>query len=126
MKKILLVEDNDVNREMLKRRLTRRGYDVLEAINGQEAITKTQTDKPSIILMDMSLPVMDGWEATTRLKADNATRMIPIVGLTAHAMIEDKQKALKAGCDDYATKPIEFENLIATIERLTVGDSAKE
>lgn len=121
MKKILLVEDNDVNREMLKRRLLRQKYEIIEAIDGQEAIDKTQATMPALILMDMSLPIMDGWEATSRLKADDATRMIPIIGLTAHAMVEDRQKALQAGCDDYATKPVEFDKLIALIERLTEG-----
>jgi CheY-like chemotaxis protein len=125
MKKILLVEDNDVNREMLRRRLVRKGYEVLEAVNGQEAIIKTQSDSPDLILMDMSLPVMDGWEATTRLKADSATQKIPIIGLTAHAMVEDKQKVLQAGCNDYASKPVELENLILMIERHTESASRK-
>ena len=119
MTTILLVEDNDVNREMLRRRLQRRGYEVKEAMDGQEAMDKAQTEHPSIILMDMSLPVIDGWEATTRLKNDPATHDIPVIGLTAHAMVEDRQKALNAGCDEYATKPVEFEKLLATIERLT-------
>jgi CheY-like chemotaxis protein len=126
MKKILLVEDNDANREMMKRRLNRLGFEVIEAVDGQEAINKAQSDKPAVILMDMSLPVIDGWEATTRLKADDATRMIPIIGLTAHAMIEDRQKALQAGCDDYATKPVKFDELIAIIERLIAGSVPKE
>lgn len=126
MKKILLVEDNDANREMMKRRLNRLGYEVIEAVDGQEAINKAQSDKPAVILMDMSLPVIDGWEATTRLKADDATRTIPIIGLTAHAMIEDRQKALQAGCDDYATKPVKFDELIATIERLIADSIPKE
>ena len=121
MKKILLVEDNDVNREMLLRRLKKRGYEIVEAVNGQEAVDKTRSESPTIVLMDMSLPVMDGWEATKQLKADKSTKMIPIIGLTAHAMIEDKQKAIQAGCDDYVTKPVEFDNLIATIERLTIN-----
>ena len=119
MKKILLVEDNDVNREMMVRRLVRRGYEVAEAIDGQEAIQKGKSDSPAIILMDMSLPVIDGWEATRQLKAEPSTRTIPIVGLTAHAMVEDRQKAISAGCDDYATKPVEFDKLIGLIERLT-------
>jgi two-component system cell cycle response regulator DivK len=116
---ILLVEDNEINREMMRRRLQRRGYEVKEAMDGQEAITKAQTEHPSIILMDMSLPIIDGWTATARLKADPATKAIPIIGLTAHAMVEDKQKALEAGCDDYATKPVEFEKLLAMIERFS-------
>jgi two-component system cell cycle response regulator DivK len=117
MTTILLVEDNEVNREMMRRRLQRRGYEVTDAVDGQEAITKAHTEHPSIILMDMSLPIIDGWDATARLKADAATSAIPIIGLTAHAMVEDKQKALEAGCDDYATKPVEFEKLLALIER---------
>jgi two-component system cell cycle response regulator DivK len=121
MTTILLVEDNEVNREMMRRRLQRRGYEVKEAVDGQEAITKAQTEHPSVILMDMSLPIIDGWDATARLKADPATSGIPIIGLTAHAMVEDKQKALQAGCDDYATKPVEFEKLIVIIERFTVA-----
>jgi two-component system cell cycle response regulator DivK len=125
MKKILLVEDNDINREMMRRRLQRRGYEIIEAVDGQEAIAKAQTETPAIILMDMSLPVIDGWEATKRLKADGATRAIPVIGLTAHAMVEDKQKVLQAGCDDYAAKPVEFENLILMIERYTADPSER-
>jgi len=125
MKKILLVEDNDINREMLRRRLVRKGYEVLEAVNGQEAIIKTRSDSPDLILMDMSLPIMDGWEATTRLKADSATQKIPIIGLTAHAMAEDKQKVLQAGCNDYASKPVELDNLVLMIERHTESASRK-
>jgi CheY-like chemotaxis protein len=117
MTTILLVEDNEVNREMMRRRLQRRGYEVTEAVDGQEAITKAQTEHPSVILMDMSLPIIDGWEATARLKADAATSAIPIIGLTAHAMVEDKQKALEAGCNEFVTKPVEFEKLLAMIER---------
>jgi two-component system, cell cycle response regulator DivK len=117
MTTILLVEDNEVNREMMRRRLQRRGYEVTEALDGQEAISKALSLHPSIILMDMSLPIIDGWEATARLKADPLTSGIPVIGLTAHAMVEDKQKALDAGCDDYATKPVEFERLLAMIER---------
>jgi two-component system cell cycle response regulator DivK len=124
MKRILLVEDNDINREMMRRRLQRRGYEVIEAVDGLEAISKAQTERPVIILMDMNLPVLDGWEATSRLKADGATRSIPVIGLTAHAMVEDKQKVLRAGCDDYATKPVEFEKLILMIERYTADASA--
>jgi two-component system, cell cycle response regulator DivK len=119
MKKILLVEDNDVNREMMVRRLTRRGYEVIQAVDGQEAIQKGKSDSPAIILMDMSLPVIDGWEATKQLKGDDSTRNIPIIGLTAHAMVEDRQKAIDAGCDDYATKPVEFDKLLGLIEQLT-------
>lgn len=121
MKRILLVEDNDINREMMRRRLQRRGYEIIEAVDGQEAISKAQTETPAIILMDMSLPGIDGWEATTRLKADSETRTIPVIGLTAHAMVEDKEKVLEAGCDDYASKPVDFENLILMIERYTAA-----
>jgi CheY-like chemotaxis protein len=120
MTTILLVEDNEVNRELMRRRLQRRGYEVTEAIDGQQAITKAQAEHPTVILMDMSLPIIDGWEATARLKADAATSAIPIIGLTAHAMVEDRQKALNAGCNDYATKPVEFEKLLAMIEHLIV------
>ncbi|MGB2868074.1 MAG: response regulator [Bacteroidota bacterium] len=119
MTRILLVEDNEVNREMMRRRLQRRGYEVIDAEDGQEAIHKAQTERPSVILMDMSLPIIDGWDATARLKGDASTCAIPIIGLTAHAMIEDRQKALEAGCDDYITKPVDFEKLVATIERCT-------
>ena len=121
MKKVLLVEDNDVNREMMTRRLQRRNYEVIAAVNGEEAISKTQSEHPDLILMDMSLPVLDGWEATRRLKADPATVTIPIIGLTAHAMSSDRQLALEAGCNDYATKPVEFDKLIEMINRYLVS-----
>lgn len=115
--KVLLVEDNEMNRDMLSRRLGRRGYEVEVAVDGQQAIERAGADV-DLILMDMSLPVLDGWEATRRLKADPATRDIPIVALTAHAMAEDRDRALAAGCDDYDTKPVELRRLVSKIEEL--------
>ncbi len=118
MAKILLVEDNEMNRDMLSRRLKRRGYEVVEALDGQEGMDKAASELPDLILMDLSLPVIDGWEATRRLKASDATRPIPVIALTAHAMSEDRQKALDAGCDDYDTKPVELRRLLRKIEAL--------
>jgi two-component system, cell cycle response regulator DivK len=118
MAKILLVEDNEMNRDMLARRLQRRGYGVLIAPDGAEGVAQAQTEVPDLILMDMSLPVLDGWEATRRLKATLETRSIPVIALTAHAMSGDREKAIEAGCDDYDTKPIEFNRLLAKIEAL--------
>jgi CheY-like chemotaxis protein len=118
MTKILLVEDNEMNRDMLSRRLIRRGFEVVFAVNGKEGVALARSEKPDIILMDMSLPVMDGWEATRCLKADDATRSVPVIGLTAHAMSGDREKAIEAGCDDYDTKPVEIDRLIGKIERL--------
>jgi CheY-like chemotaxis protein len=118
MQKILLVEDNEMNRDMLSRRLQRRGYEVVIAIDGQEGVAKAQTEAPNLILMDMSLPVMDGWEATRRLKAAPATMAIPVLALTAHAMSGDREKAMEAGCDDYDAKPIDLARLLAKIEVL--------
>jgi CheY-like chemotaxis protein len=118
MAKVLLVEDNEMNRDILFRRLSRRGYVVVFAVNGQQGVEMAGSEEPDIILMDMSLPVMDGWEATRRLKSDNATRNVPVIGLTAHAMSGDQEKALAAGCDDYDTKPVELDRLIEKIERL--------
>ena len=118
MAKILLVEDNEMNRDMLSRRLERRGYEVEIAMDGAEGVDKARAGNPDLILMDMSLPVMDGWEATRTLKADEATRSIPVVALTAHAMSTDREKALAAGCDAYETKPVELPRLIETIEKL--------
>ena len=117
--KILLVEDNELNRDMLTRRLERKEYIVLCAKNGKEAIDIAQTDKPDIILMDLSLPIMDGWTATKKIKEDMATESIPIIALTAHAMKGDRESALEAGCDDYDTKPINFERLLDKINTLT-------
>jgi two-component system, cell cycle response regulator DivK len=118
MQKILLVEDNEMNRDMLSRRLIRRGFQVIFAMDGQQGVDLARSERPDIILMDMSLPVIDGWEATRRVKADDATRSVPVIGLTAHAMSGDREKALEAGCDDYDTKPVELERLIGKIERL--------
>jgi two-component system cell cycle response regulator DivK len=126
MTKVLLVEDNEMNRDMLSRRLIRRGFQVVFAIDGQHGIDLAHSERPDIILMDMSLPVIDGWEATRRLKADDATRSVPVIGLTAHAMSGDREKAIEAGCDDYDTKPVELDRLIGKIERLlgTAKDEA--
>jgi two-component system cell cycle response regulator DivK len=118
MTKILLVEDNEMNRDMLSRRLIRRGFQVVFAIDGQQGIDFARSERPDIILMDMGLPVVDGWEATRRVKADAATRSVPVIGLTAHAMSGDREKTIEAGCDDYDTKPVEFDRLIGKIERL--------
>jgi len=118
MARILLVEDNEMNRDMLSRRLERKGHQVLLAINGQQALNAATAEKPDLILMDMSLPVMDGWEATRRLKAEEQTKSIPIIALTAHAMAEDERKAREAGCDDYDTKPVELPRLLGKIDAL--------
>ena len=116
MTKILLVEDNEMNRDMLSRRLARKGYDVLIATDGAEGLEKSKSDSPDLILMDMSLPVIDGWEATKSIKADPATASIPVIALTAHAMSGDREKALAAGCDDYDTKPIDLSRLLSKIQ----------
>ena len=118
MSKILLVEDNEMNRDMLTRRLERKGFEVVIAIDGQAGVDMASSSNPDIILMDLSLPVMDGWEATRQIKADSATQSIPIIALTAHAMARDEQKALAAGCDDYDTKPIDLKRLLGKIENL--------
>ena len=118
MAKILIVEDNDMNWDMLSRRLERRGYAVVRAVDGKESLTLARSETPDLVLMDMSLPVMDGWEATRRLKAEPATRAIPVIALTAHAMADDRERVLAAGCDDYETKPIELPRLLAKIEAL--------
>ena len=118
MTKVLVVEDNEMNRDMLSRRLTRRGFQVIFAVDGQQGVDLARSERPDIILMDMSLPVMDGWEATRRVKSDDATRAVPVIGLTAHAMAGDREKAIEAGCDDYDTKPVELERLIGKMERL--------
>ena len=117
--KILLVEDNELNRDMLTRRLERKEFTVLCAKNGQEGIDIAQSENPDIILMDLSLPVVDGWTAAERLKEDKKTQSIPIIALTAHAMKGDREKALESGCDDYDTKPIDFERLLKKISTLT-------
>ena len=116
--KILLVEDNEMNSDMLSRRLTRKGFDVIVAVDGMECLSLAASERPDLILMDMSLPGMDGWEATRRVKAALETNHIPIIALTAHAMSSDREKALEAGCDDYDTKPVELERLLGKIERL--------
>jgi CheY-like chemotaxis protein len=118
MPKILLVEDNEMNRDMLSRRLARKGYEVVCAVDGAEGVAMAISGSPDLILMDMSLPVMDGWEATRRIKADDATRAIPVIALTAHAMEGDEQQARDIGCDDYDTKPVELPRLLAKIEAL--------
>ena len=112
---ILLVEDNEMNRDMLSRRLIRKGFEVQAAVDGQQALDMAAQISPAVILMDMSLPVLDGWEATRRLKADPATQAIPVIGLTAHAMDGDREKCLQAGCDDYDTKPIDLPRLLDKI-----------
>ena len=123
MSKILLVEDNEMNRDMLTRRLERKGFEVVIAVNGQAGVDMASSANPDIILMDLSLPVMDGWEATRRLKADSATQSIPVIALTAHAMSGDEVKARAAGCDDYDTKPVNFNRLLEKIGNL-LGDGA--
>ncbi len=116
--RVLLVEDNEMNRDMLSRRLSRRGFDVLIAVDGAQGIQVAKTELPDLILMDMSLPVVDGWEATRQLKTDTQTQSIPVIALTAHAMSGDRDKALSAGCDDYDTKPIDLDRLLGKMERL--------
>jgi CheY-like chemotaxis protein len=118
MPKILLVEDNEMNRDMLSRRLERKGYEVLIAVDGNQGVAMAQSETPDLILMDMSLPVLDGWEATRQLKALSNTQNIPVIALTAHAMSGDREKAIEAGCDDYDTKPIEFSRLLEKMETL--------
>jgi CheY-like chemotaxis protein len=118
MTRVLVVEDNEMNRDMLSRRLRRRGFEVLIAVDGAQGLALAAAEKPDLILMDMSLPVLDGWEATRRLKATPDTAGIPVIGLTAHAMATDREKCLEAGCDDYDTKPVELPRLLDKIERL--------
>ena len=118
MSKILLVEDNEMNRDMLTRRLERKGFEVVTAIDGKAGIDMASSCNPDIILMDLSLPVIDGWEATRKVKADPATQSIPVIALTAHAMAGDEQKALEAGCNDYDTKPIDLKRLLGKIDNL--------
>ena len=116
MKKILYVEDNEMNRDMLGRRLTRREYDVIFAFDGQEGLDKMKSESPDLVLMDMGLPVVDGWDATTQAKADPEISSIPIIALTAHALESDKQKALDCGADDFDTKPVDFKRLLSKID----------
>jgi CheY-like chemotaxis protein len=118
MPKILLVEDNEMNRDMLLRRLNRNGFEVVIAVNGQEGVELAGSAKPDLILMDMSLPILDGWEATKRVKANPDTARIPVIALTAHAMVHDKEKAMTAGCDDFDTKPIDLPRLLEKINSL--------
>ena len=118
MPKILLVEDNEMNRDMLSRRLIRRGFDVVVAVDGESGVVSAQTELPDLIVMDMSLPILDGWEATKRLKQITSTQNIPIIGCSAHAMVGDRERGIEAGCDDYDTKPIEFARLLGKIEQL--------
>ena len=118
MPKILLVEDNEMNRDMLSRRLARRGYEVLVAVDGEAGVEMATREAPALILMDMSLPGLDGWEATRRIKASPATQAIRVIALTAHAMSGDREKALAAGCDDFDTKPVDFERLLTKIQAL--------
>jgi CheY-like chemotaxis protein len=121
MTTILIVEDNEMNRDMLSRRLQRKGYNVLIAVDGEKGVEVARANMPDLILMDMSLPVVDGWEATRRLKSDDRLKHIPVIALTAHAMANDRDKALEAGCDDYDTKPIELPRLLAKMEALLVA-----
>jgi CheY-like chemotaxis protein len=118
MPRILVVEDNEMNRDMLSRRLQRKEYEVLLARDGRQGIAMAQSENPDLILLDLSLPEIDGWEATRYLKADPATRHIPVIALTAHAMAWDREKAFEAGCDDYDTKPVDFQRLLGKIETL--------
>jgi two-component system, cell cycle response regulator DivK len=124
MARILLVEDNEMNRDMLSRRLARNGYEVLIAVDGQQGADMALSERPDLILMDMSLPVIDGWEATRRIKANDATRHIPVIALTAHAMAGDREKAMEVGCDDYDTKPVEITRLLEKIATLLKAAAA--
>jgi two-component system cell cycle response regulator DivK len=124
MTTILIVEDNEMNRDMLSRRLQRNGYEILIAVDGQMGIDVARTKAPDLILMDMSLPVMDGWEATRRIKADDALKHTPVIALTAHAMASDREKALEAGCDEYDTKPIDLPRLLGKIRNLLPDPTA--
>ena len=124
MAKILLVEDNEMNRDMLSRRLVRNGFEVSIAIDGQQGVDMATSQLPDLILMDMSLPVIDGWEATRRIKANEATRRIPVIALTAHAMAGDREQAMEVGCDDYDTKPVEITRLLGKIAALLATKAA--
>ncbi|MCG2634044.1 MAG: response regulator [Gammaproteobacteria bacterium] len=121
MSQILLVEDNEMNRDMLSRRLKRKGYEVEIAVDGRQGVEMARNLMPDLVLMDMSLPIMDGWEATRTLKADDSTKQIPVIALTAHAMVEDRDKAFAAGCDDYDTKPVDLTRLLGKITALLPG-----
>jgi two-component system, cell cycle response regulator DivK len=121
MAKILLVEDNEMNRDMLSRRLERRGYEVIVAVDGEQGVARAKADTPDLVVMDLSLPGIDGWEATRQLKVAAETRAIPVLALTAHAMAGDREKALAAGCDDFDTKPVDLPRLVGKLERLLGG-----
>lgn len=121
MPKILLVEDNEMNRDMLSRRLSRNGFEIVIAVDGRQGVEMAAAESPDLILMDMSLPVMDGWEATRHVKADPGTRTIPVIALTAHAMTDDREKAMAAGCDDFDTKPVDLPRLLGKIKALLPG-----
>ena len=123
MARILLVEDNEMNRDMLSRRLERRGYEVIVAVDGEEGVERAKADAPDLVVMDLSLPGIDGWEATRQLKAADETRSIPVLALTAHAMAGDRERALEAGCDDFDTKPVDLPRLVDKIEELLGGGS---
>jgi len=118
MTNILSVEDNELNRDMLSRRLQRRGFEVVNAVNGQEGVEMAHSEAPELILMDISLPIMDGWDAARKIKKSPKTRSTPIIALTAHAMVGDREKSLEAGCDDYDTKPIDFQRLLQKMKTL--------
>jgi two-component system cell cycle response regulator DivK len=124
MPKILLVEDNEMNRDMLSRRLSRNGYEIAIAIDGRQGVDMAVSERPDLILMDLSLPVMDGWEATRQVKANPATQAIPVIALTAHAMVQDKERALAAGCDDFDTKPVDLPRLLEKIKTLLNGKAS--
>jgi CheY-like chemotaxis protein len=124
MKKLLLVEDNEMNRDMLSRRLARRGYEIVVATDGSQGVAEATRHLPDLIIMDMSLPVLDGWESTRALKEQPATRSIPVLALTAHAMAGERERALEAGCNDYDTKPVDFTRLLGKIETLLSGSTA--
>lgn len=125
MAKILLVEDNDMNRDMLSRRLARRGYEVVTAVDGQQGLALARSATPDLILMDMDLPVLDGWEATRQLKAAPETRVIPVIAITAHAMVGERDRAMQAGCNDFDTKPIDFPRLLEKIEAILGNEAAR-
>ena len=126
MTTILVVEDNEMNRDMLSRRLERKGYKVLVAFDGETGIDVARSNAPDLVLMDMSLPVMDGWEATRHMKGDPGLKHIPVIALTAHAMADDREKALEAGCDDYETKPIDLPRLLSKIEALLTAAGSRQ
>ena len=123
--KILVVEDNEMNMDMLTRRLIRKGFEVITAVDGEEGINKVETESPDLVLMDVGLPGMDGWEATEIIRADDSTKHIPIIAITAHAMAGDREKAREVGCDDYETKPIDFPRLLEKMDKLLSRDTEK-